>query len=92
MNIKALIRTFTLSKSALTGVFGLTLFILVLMGVVIGLAVGINALLVWIFGEAITMYITMGIVIAYFFWMLVIDPLVSRYRRIKRQLEEDEYD
>ena len=87
MNIKALIKTLTPSKEGTIAVLALIAGLLVLITVAFGITIGLSKLLVYLFGEKITSMIFGATVIAIWVWWLIIEPLVSRYKRIKREME-----
>lgn len=89
MNIKALIKTLTPSKEGTIAVLALLAFILVLLTVAFGITIGLSKLLVYLFGEKITSMIFGAIFIALWAWWLIFEPLVSRYKRIKWEMEHE---
>jgi membrane protein YdbS with pleckstrin-like domain len=89
MNIKALIKTLTPSKEGTIAVLALIAGLLVLLTVAFGITIGLSKLLVYLFGEKITSMIFGATVIAIWVWWLIIEPLVSRYKRIKWEMEHE---
>lgn len=90
MFFKALIKTLTPSKEGVIAVTWFTLGILILSAILIGVLFGLSTALAYLFGEKITMAIFMVVVVFIWVWILIIEPLVDRYKLIKWQLEQGE--
>ena len=87
MNFKALVKTFTPSKTGILMVLAILAALTVLVGISFALAIGLNYLLVFAFGEKIAGMIFTGLVVAVWSWWLIGEPLYDRYKRIKRESE-----
>lgn len=87
MNFKALVKTLTPSKDGCLMVLGVLAFIVAVVAIVVGLALGLNYVLVMSFGAAMASNIIWAIIIAGWSWWLIVDPLYDRYKRIKREIE-----
>ena len=55
----------------------------------VGLLIGLNLLLLLFFSEATVTLIMIVMGIAPWIWWLIIEPLIVRYKRIKRELERE---
>lgn len=91
MNWKALRKTFSIDWKSL-GMFGLyltlgTIVILGIIGALVGVLIVFFMGLEAVFGESIaTIIVTLFVLLTYFLW-IVVEPLVNRYRRFKREIE-----
>lgn len=90
MFFKAHIKTLTPSKEAVIVITCFILGILILSAILIGVLFGLSAALAYLFGEKITNIIFMVVFVSIWVWILIIEPLVDRYKRIKWQLEQGE--
>lgn len=88
MNIKALIKTFTPHKDLLF-IPLLVIAFAVVGGALAGAAIGINYILVYLFGTHIANIIQFWLYGCMIFWWFIGEPLYDRYKRIKRQLEKE---
>lgn len=87
MNYKALVKTFTPSKSTVVRMFGIIAFLIVLVAITFTLAISLNTILTLVFGEKLAEIIIIGIVITNLAWLMIGEPLYDRYKRIKREIE-----
>lgn len=90
MFLKALIKTLTPSKEAVFAVVFFILGIIIVSAILTRVVIGLSAALVYLFGEKITTAIFVIVVVSVWTWVLIIEPLVDRYKRIKWQLEQGE--
>lgn len=88
MNIKALIKTLTPTKTGLFLILGLSVFISLVAVCAVMATIGIWTVLDYMFGQKMAENISTGLIIAFWVWIVIGDPLVSRYKRIKRELEQ----
>jgi hypothetical protein len=87
MNWTALRKTLTPSLNGL-GLFllvGLITFLFV--AVLVGLVFGISHLLTYLFGKVVARWILGLCGLAFYGYILIIEPLIDRYERIKYDLE-----
>lgn len=85
MNFKALIKTFTPSGEFL---FAIGMFILII-AVLCAILAGLTSAIIYVLGEKIFTMILLVLVIGFYSWICIIEPLVDRYKLIKWQLEQN---
>lgn len=86
MNWKALKETLT-PKVEILGYILLPIVLAIIAGIVLAMGAAINIVLILVFGEAMAELIVTIIAVCWFSWLLVIGPLVDRYKRISQGLK-----
>ena len=89
MNIRALIKTITPNPEFLVAIVVLILIVIALGAGFTALAVGVYYGLAYLFGELIADVAMEGAWVLFAFYIIVVIPLIERYKLIKWEMERE---
>ena len=89
MNWTALRKTLTPSLQGSGLILLLLLFLVLFMSATAAIVVGAGYLLTYLFGKDVGYVIWIGFILSPLGYIMIVYPLIDRYRRIKRNLERE---